>query len=269
MTKAAFHFSRKQLLIPYALFLALFVIVPIGVILYYAFTAPTGEFTFSNFGKFFSETGYVTTLLYSVFLGVATTALCLAIGYPVAYFLANSKYNKNAILILLFVMPMWINFVLRATALRELFYMLGFRGKSGAFFKVLAGMVYDFLPFMILPLYTTMVKMDKSCIEASYDLGANGLTTFFKTVIPLSMPGVVSGVTMVFMPTMTCYVISDIFSEYTFSVLGKLIEDRYAYSAWNFASAISIILLVIIGIVMLITNKFADKETNVRGGGLW
>ncbi len=267
--KGALRFSRKQLLIPYALFLVLFVIAPICVILYYAFTAPTGSFTFANFGKFFSETGYVTTLLYSVLLGVCTTALCLLIGYPISYFLANSKYNKNIILVLLFIMPMWINFVLRATALRELFYMMGFRGKQGAFFKVLIGMVYDYLPFMILPLYTTMIKMDKSCIEASYDLGANGFVTFFKTVIPLSMPGIVSGITMVFMPTMTCYVISDIFSEYTFSVLGKLIEERYAFNEWNFASAISMILLAIIGIVMFFTRKFGDKDTNVRGGGLW
>ncbi len=263
-------FSRKQLCIPYTLFLVLFVIIPILVIVYYAFTdKSTGAFTLNNFIRFFSDNTQLTTLLSSIGLGLLTTLLCLVIGYPVAYLLSNSKYNKNTILILLFVMPMWINFVMRAAALRELLYMLGLRGSNMSFFKTLVGMVYDFLPFMILPLYTTMVKMDKSVIEAAADLGANNAQVFVKAVIPLSMPGIVSGITMVFMPTMTCYVVSDIMSERSFEVLGTLI-DRNFMDNWNVASAIAIILLVIIGLGMIITNKFGDDSSvEARGGGLW
>ncbi len=260
--------SRKQLCIPYALFLAVFVLLPILIIVYYAFTDSKGTISFQNFIDFFTNSTSLMTLLSSIGLGALTTVLCILIGYPVAYILSNSKYNKNTILVLLFVMPMWINFVMRASALREIFNWLGMGGNNMVFFKVLVGMVMDFLPFMILPLYTTMLKMDRSVLEAAADLGANNRQVFFKAVVPLSLPGVVSGITMVFMPTMTCYVISDMLSERSFEVLGNLIERNFVDN-WNLASAIAIVLLVIIGIGMLITNKFGDGSAEARGGGLW
>ena len=260
--------SRKNLVIPYALFLALFVVAPLLVILYLSFTDSNGAFTFGNFAKFFGDPTYITTFLYSLAIAVLTTLLCLLLAYPVAYILARSKWNKKMILVLLFVMPMWINFVLRIAALRELLNLLGLVGQSTGFLKTVIGMVYDFLPFMILPLYTTLIKMDKSVLEAASDLGANNMQVFFKAVVPLSLPGIVSGITMVFMPSMTCYVVSDVLSERTFEVLGNLIERNYMDN-WNFASAIGIVLLVIIGVVMLFTYRFEDHDVNARGGGLW
>ena len=189
------RFSRKTLGIPYAVFLVCFVIIPMLVIVFYAFTDDEMHFSFVNFGKFFSDPTKLSTIVYSLVIALLTTAVTLVIAYPVAYILARSKMQKKYILLLLFVTPMWINFVLRVNALREILAWAGMLGEAN-YFNTILGMVYDFLPFMILPLYTTLSKIDGSLYEASADLGGNSFTTFTRVTVPLSMPGVLSGMTM-------------------------------------------------------------------------
>ena len=260
-------FKRSQLAIPYALFLILFVILPLLLIVYYAFTNKDGNLSFANFISFFSDRSKINTLVISIVIGVLTTVICLLIGYPIAYLLANKKYNKSKILVLLFVMPMWINFVLRTAATRDLLNAIGINGGETPYFAVLIGMVYNFLPFVILPLYSTMLKLDKSVVEASADLGAKPYQTFIKTIIPMTMPGIISASTMVFMPTMSSFVISDVLGERKIQLLGNLIDLNFNQSQWNNGSTIAVIMLIILGISMLLT-KNVKKEDNARGG-LW
>lgn len=263
--------SRKNLALPYGLFLVLFVVFPLLLILFYAFTDNvTGAFTLNNFIGFFSSSSAISTLFLSFALAALTTALCLLIGYPVAYILSKSKASESSILLMLFIMPMWINFVLRASAMKELLTLLGMVSNENSFINTLIGMVYDFLPFMILPLYTTLIKLDKSVLEAASDLGANPATVFTKVTVPLSMPGIVSGITMVFMPTMTCYVISDTLGLGNVTIIGKMIEDNFGTANnWNRGSAIAFILLLIIFMFMLVTGGFKNEEGSARGTGLW
>ena len=260
------RFSRKQLVIPYDLFLILFVILPLLLIVYYAFTIDN-HFSFVNFGKFFTDATKINTLLISLVIGALNTIICLLIGYPIAYLLANKKYNSNKVIVMLFIMPMWINFVLRTAATRDLLTAIGIKGGNMPYLAVMIGMVYNYLPFVILPLYSTMLKMDKSVIEASSDLGAKPYQTFIKTIIPMSMPGIISAATMVFMPTMSSFVISDILGERKIQLLGNLIDLNFNHSLWNNGSTIALIMLVIIGISMLFTRN-VKKEGHTRGG-LW
>ena len=164
-------------------------------------------------------------------------------------------------------MPMWINFVLRTAATRDLLNAIGINGGETPYFAVLIGMVYNFLPFVILPLYSTMLKLDKSVVEASADLGAKPYQTFIKTIIPMTMPGIISASTMVFMPTMSSFVISDVLGERKIQLLGNLIDLNFNQSQWNNGSTIAVIMLIILGISMLLT-KNVKKEDNARGG-LW
>ncbi|MBQ3115763.1 MAG: ABC transporter permease [Clostridia bacterium] len=257
-------FSRKQLCIPYGLFLVLFVVFPLLLIVFYAFTDADGGISFDNFARFFTNTTTLSTLLISMLLALATTIICIILAYPVAYILAKSKLNKGGTLLMLFIMPMWINFVLRAMAMKDLLTLLGiFRFNN--YLNVIIGMVYDYLPFMILPIYTVLVKMDKSYVEASKDLGASSFQTFRKVTLPLSMSGIASGATMVFMPTMTCYVISDTFGNGLVTIIGKLIDEQFTtFQNWNFGSAMALVLLVIMVISMWITGSF-KSENNARG----
>jgi spermidine/putrescine transport system permease protein len=184
----------------------------------------------------------------------------------VAYILANSNLNKGGTLLLLFIMPMWINFVLRAMAMKDLLTIIGLFGRNN-YVNVIIGMVYDYLPFMILPIYTVLSRMDKSYIEAGKDLGASSFKTFTKVTLPLSMPGIASGITMVFMPTMTCYVISDTFGNGLITIIGKLIDEQFTtFQNWNFGSAMAMILLVIMLVSMWITGAFKNEDT--RGTNL-
>ena len=260
-------FSRKYLSVPYGLFLILFVVLPFLLILYYAFTSKTGNFSFENFVDFFSNPTSVSTLFISFIIAIITTGLCILICYPVAYILSKMKAKKGFILLLLFIMPMWINFVLRAMAMKEVMTLLGIFAKSDAFnfINTIIGMVYDFLPFMILPLYSILIKQDKSLIEASYDLGATKAQTFRKVVLPLSLPGIVSGSTMVFLPSMSAYVISDTFGNGKITIIGKLIEEQFGTGAnWNAGSAIAIILLTIMFACTFLCGGF-NEESNTRG----
>jgi spermidine/putrescine transport system permease protein len=164
-------------------------------------------------------------------------------------------------------MPMWINFVLRTAATRDLLYWLGINGGNYPYLATMIGMVYNYLPFTILPLYSQMLKMDKSLIEASYDLGANKVQTFFKTQIPLTMPGIISGAMMVFMPTMSSFVISDVMGERKIQLIGNTIQFNFDQMRWHEGSFIALVMLIIIGISMLLTRN-VKTEPNARGG-LW
>ena len=261
-----FGFSRKQLCIPYGLFLALFVVIPLILIVFYAFTDADGGISVNNFIRFFTNPTTITTMIISVLLALATTVVCVLLAYPLAYILARSNLNKNGTLLMLFIAPMWINFVLRAMAMKDLLTLIGVFGFNN-YLNVVIGMVYDYLPFMILPIYTVLIKMDKSLIEASQDLGASSFHTFRKVTFPLSVSGIASGVTMVFMPTMTCYVISDTFGNGLITIVGKLIDEQFTtFQNWNFGSAMAMVLLVVMLLSMWITGAFKSEDT--RGTNL-
>ena len=264
-------FKRSQLCIPYGLFLSVFVIFPLFLIIYYAFTSKTGAFSFDNFVAFFTETTNISTLIISIFVSFVVTLICLLISYPVAYILSRLKNSNLAfVLLLLFILPTWLNFVLRAMAMKELLSFIGVPLGSVA---SIIGLVYDFMPFMIMPLYSTLIKMDKSFEEAASDLGASKVKVFTSVTLPLSMPGIISGVTMVFLPVMSCYVITDTFSGSTgFSLIGKLIAKCFlgengAPIQINEGAAISLIMLVIMVVTMLLTGGFKNSE-NARGTNL-
>ena len=253
-------FSRKQLGIPYGVFMLFFVVLPLLLIVLYAFTVETHE-----------PTTNIRAIYVSFGLAIITTVICLLVAYPVAYILARSKMKWKNVVLMLFILPMWINFVLRTAAMKELLFKIGlYKSSKLSMVNTVIGMVYDYLPFTILPLYTVLIKLDKNLLEASQDLGASSVQTFFKVVVPLSAPGIVSAITMVLLPTTTSYVVSDTLGNGNVTIIGKLIEDQFSTMFdWHAGSAIAMILLVLIFITMLITRKFSDEEVNTRGGGLW
>lgn len=260
------RFNRKQLCIPYAVFLALFVIAPLFVIAYYAFTDGQGKISFENFTNFFLNTNTLGTLLYSFALAIVTTLVCLLIAYPTAYILARSNLKKKHVLLMLFVLPMWINSLLRTYAVKIVLYMLEI---TNAWVSVTIGMVYDFFPFMLLPLYSVLSGMDKSLIEASQDLGASPLKTLIKVRLPLSLPGIVSGVLMVFMPTVSTFAISDVLGDTSTYMFGNIINQWFANSGgWNIGSAYSFLLLVLIALTVLLANKITKGQVTEVGGVL-
>lgn len=239
------RFSRKKLCIPYVAFLIFFVIAPLLVVFYYAFTNGQGEFTLSNLAGFFTDSNTIGTLCYSLVIALTTTVVCLVIAYPVAYILARSNMKRKSVMLLIFITPMWINFTLRIAALKEILTFI--EGNLA------------FHPFMILPLYNTISKLDKNLLEAAGDLGANACQTFIKVTLPLSVPGIISGVTMVFLPAMTNYVVLDMLYNSTY-IMGSLIGSYFHAYNWNSGSMISIVLLVIILIITIATNGFSEEE---------
>ena len=263
MTKI--NFSRKQLCIPYAVFLVAFVVLPMLLILYYAFTGTDGRITFANFLNFFTSRAKLSTLLMSFTIAIITTAICLLVAYPVAYLLARSKFKRKNVLLMLFIMPMWINFSLRITALKEILTWLEGNLAYHPFLNTVLGMSYDFLPFMILPIYTTISKLDGALLEAARDLGAGELQAFLRVTLPLSLPGIMSGVSMVFLPAMTNYVVLDMLYNSTY-IMGSLIGSYFAAYNWNGGSMIALILLGIICLFTLLTG--GAEEENTRGGAL-
>ncbi len=272
--KRFFTLQRKYLSIPYIVFLVLFIIVPIGIVLFYAFTYEytdpvTGVKFISASGQaflnFFTSWSKWNVLFVSLFIATLTTLICLLIGFPLAYFLADKKVNKNAVLVTLFIAPMWINFVLRTGATRDLLTWMGINGGNHPYVATLIGMVQNYLPFVILPLYTTMLKLDKSQIEAAKDLGANPAQVFTKNILPQAFPGIVSACLMTFMPTMSSYVISDVLSEGKITLFGNYIELEFTNKAWHDGSFMALVMLVFIGLTMLISQK-SSKEGKKEGG---
>lgn len=282
-TKTKPHFSRKLLAIPYGLFLAFFVLIPLLIIVYYAFTDDNGKFTTEYVRLFFNDGGdgffgffksyTFKTIMRSLFISTMSTLLCLFIAYPVAYIIAKCKLKNKSVLLLLFVVPMWINFVLRINALKELFVWMGTYNRSDTWnmINTIIGMVYDFLPFMILPIYTTIIKIDNSYLEAARDLGATGARAFVKVTLPLSKAGIISGVSMVFLPSMTNYVVSNYLTFRNVKIIGKLIDDYFMGDLWHDGSFIALVLLLFMFLVTWLTGGFkADSETvGTRGTALW
>ena len=252
------RFERKHLAIPYAVYMILFVVMPLLVVLYYGFTDGNGHISFDNFVFFFSNSKTIGTLIYSVFIAVVVTCVCLLLAYPVAFILAKGEYSRKHSFLMVFVLPMWINFTLRITALKEILTLMEGNLAYYPFLNTIIGMVYDFLPFMIMPLYNSLTKLDKSMIEASRDLGADAVRTFLRVVLPLSIPGIVSGITMVFLPAMTNYVVLDMVYNSTY-IMGSLIGSYFSSYDWNNGSLISAILLMLIGLFTVGAERFAKN----------
>lgn len=260
--------SRKNLAIPYFIFLILFILIPILIIVFYAFTDAEGYFSFEALVTFFSNYTKLNVLLVSLLIGLFNTILCLLIGYPIAYILSNKKFNKNYVLVMLFVMPMWINFVLRTGATRDLLNWIGLNTGSYPIIATMIGMVSNYLPFTILPLYSTMLKLDQSQIEAASDLGCNPFQVFTKSIIPQTIPGIVSAAMMVFMPTMSSYVISDTLSEGKITLFGNSIYLSFTNSDWNGGSFMALVMLIIVFISMIFSHKFDRNNQEGRSSDL-
>ncbi len=256
--------SRRTWAWPYVLFMVLFVVLPLLLILFYAFTDAAGNFTIQNFIQFFTTSEALNTFIYSLAIALITTIICLLIGYPAAYIMASSEFSTPKVMAMLFILPMWINFLLRTVATVELFHFVGLPLGEGA---LLFGMVYDFLPFMIYPIYNTIQKMDRSYIEAAEDLGANKLHVFGKVILPLSLPGIYSGIVMVFMPTVSTFAIAELLTHNKITLFGSLIQRSFGeggIAMWNYGAALSIIMLIIIGLTSFFGND--DSDDAQRGG---
>ncbi len=251
--------KRSSWALPYFIFLLLFVALPLILVMVYAFQDGSGHFTLSNITKFFSDSDALGTFALSLEVAVENTLICILLGYPAAWILANKEYNRSAVTIVLFILPMWINALMRTLATTELFNMLGVTLGKGT---LLYGMVYDYLPFMIYPIYNVLNKMDKSYAEAAQDLGATPWKVFWKVVLPLSMPGVASGVLMVFMPTVSTFAISEFLTNNKIKLFGTIIQENINSSMWNYGAALSLMMLIIIGI----TSLFQGKDKEVEGG---
>lgn len=260
MKLTRFFSSRKSWTIPYILFAAVFVVLPLLLIVVFAFTDEDGMFTLYNFRKFMAHAEDVNTFVYSIGIAAITTAICILLGYPAAYILSRSKARYATTVVMLFILPMWVNILVRTLATVALFDFADFPLGEGA---LLFGMVYNFIPFMIYPIYNTLAKMDKSYIEAAEDLGASPLQVFVKTILPLSMPGVVSGVLMVFMPTISTFAISELLTMNNIKLFGTSIQENINNSMWNYGAALSLIMLFLIGASTLFASDNNDGE---KGG---
>ncbi len=257
--KFKFRFSRKVFAYPYMLFLLLFVVTPLVIILINAFLV-NGQLSFQNFADFFTNTSGLRVLMNSLIIGLVTTVICLAIGYPCAYLLA--KYHaSDKVLVLLFILPMWVNFLIRTLSTKAIFIALNVElGME----TVLFGMVYNYLPFMILPLHTTLVSIDHSYIEAAEDLGADKTDVILKTVIPLSVPGIISGITMVFIPTISTFAISELLSNRQIYLFGDSINTKFTVAQdFGVGSVMSLVMLVIVIAANVITSLL-NKDDSVR-----
>ncbi|MDD3049157.1 MAG: ABC transporter permease [Bacilli bacterium] len=269
--------AYKRLLQPYVVWIALFLVVPMLLIVVYAFTKQgndvlTLQFTFDNFIRFFQDEIFIGVLITSLRIALITTIICIILGYPVAYLIARMNIKKSAFFILLITLPMWINMLVRTYA------WIGILSDNGVInnlltyfgmpkvkllhteFAVILGMVYNFIPFMILQIQSSLAKLDKSLLEAANDLGANRLQTFIKVILPLSLPGVISGITLVFLPAVSSFFIPKLLGGGSQLLVGNLIENYFITTGdWNFGSAISLIMAVIIMLSMYLTKK-VDKE---------
>ena len=252
--------KRSSWSIPYQVFLIIFVVLPLVLIAIYAFQDGSGKFTFANITRFFTDSDSLGTFALSLEVAIENTAICLLLGYPAAWILANKNLNRSAVTIVLFILPMWINALMRTLATAELFNIFGITLGKGT---LIYGMVYDYLPFMIYPIYNTLNKMDKSYAEAAEDLGAKPWQVFMKVTVPLSMPGVMSGILMVFMPTVSTFAISEFLTNNKIKLFGTIIQENINSSMWNYGAALAFIMLIIIGITTLFNRE--DEQAAERG----
>ena len=268
---------------PYVVWSAIFIVIPLLLIVFFSFTSKVdGRFVFSfeNFQRLF-EPIYFTVFIRSIWLAVLSTVLCLILGYPIAYIISKLPIKRRNMLILLFILPMWMNFLLRTYAWMAILgrdglinTLLGYIGigpikmlyTDGA---ILLGMVYNFLPFMVIPIYTVLIKIDKNLVNAAYDLGANKAQAFRKVILPLSIPGIISGITMVFMPAVSNFVIPNLLGGGKYMLVGNLIEQQFTtIGNWNFGSALSIFMMILILISMAFMSK-CEKNGKEGGKQLW
>ena len=266
---------RGSLSLPFFIFMLFFVVVPLILIVYFSLTDDQGHIYLDNWRLIFTSPDKWKTIRLTFEIAILTTVICILIAYPIAFILSNKKFNKNKILVYFFVLPMWVNFVVRTMALRdmanEMFDKL-FNFQLTAKYPVagtVVGMVYDYLPFAILPLYNQMLKMDKNQIEAAADLGANPVVVFFKVILPMTVPGIIAAATMTFMPTMSSYVVADQMGNGKVFIIGSLIEN-YVNTIHdnNAASILSLVMLFIIGL-SLVAEKFFSKKDEDRKVGIW
>ena len=273
----------SHLAIPYVIWMALFVVAPIIMVVIYAFSAADGGFTLANFAKMGT---YAVVFTRSFKLALIATLICLLIGYPLAYIMSKEGPRFQRVAMVLIMLPMWMNFLLRTYSwmsilennglLNQLFQKIGLIalynnlfGTDLQFFRmmntqgaVVLGMVYNYLPFMILPIYSVIIKLDPSLLEAARDLGANTFNVFRRVILPLSLPGVLSGITMVFVPSVSTFAISKMLGGGTELLLGDLIEQQFLGGAYNpyLGAAISLVMMIIVVICMAVMNRFGEGE---------
>ncbi len=253
-------FSRRRTLsLPYAIFLGIMVVVPLLLIIFYAFQSKEGGFSMENFVRFINQPEAANTFIYSIGIALITTLICIVLGYPAAYILSRINASLAKVVVLLFILPMWVNVLVRTLATVALFDFMRLPLGEGA---LIFGMVYNFLPFMIYPIYNVLQKMDRSLIEAAEDLGATPRQVFARVVFPLSVPGIVSGVMMVFMPTISTFAISELLTMNNIKLFGTTIQENINNGMWNYGAALSLIMLVIIGITSLFTDSSDDAAAN-------
>lgn len=258
----SFMGRRKNWVIPYMIYLAFFVLVPLILIVVYAFSNDQSQFTFNNFSKFWNQPEAMHTFVYSVGVALITTLLCLVLGYPAAYILSRMESNRSKLLVLLFILPMWINFLIRTLATVALFDFLRIPLGEGSLYF---GMVYNFLPFMIYPIYNNLKKTDQNLIEAAQDLGANPRQVFFRTILPLSMPGISSGIMMVFMPVISTFAIAELLTINNIKLFGTTLQENIYNGMWNYGAALSLVMLLMIGVTSLL-NGDGNAKASEEGG---
>ena len=265
---------KKLISAPYILWMAVFIIVPLLMVAYFAFTTDTGEFTLDNLA---AVSQYSNIFIRSIWLAAISTVICLIIAYPLAIILARTDKSYQSTILMIVMLPMWMNFLLRTYAWMTLLgnngLINGFLGLIGIAPQkllntqgaIVLGMVYNYLPYMILPLYTVIEKIDNSVIEAAQDLGCNSARTMLKVILPLSMPGIMSGITMVFVPAISTFIISRMLGGGSNLLIGDLIEMQFLGNSYNpnLGAAISLVLMVIILLIMTILIQFDDDEDRV------
>ena len=277
--------SKKLLSFPYLLWMAGFTIIPLGLILYFGLTDKSGAFTLANVAAI-ATPEHAKALGLSLALSLAATLLCLLFAYPLAMILRSRGISGSTFIVFIFILPMWMNFLLRTYSwmsilennglLNQVFQKTGllrlYNGLFGTnldYFPmmntqgaVVLGMVYNYLPFMILPIYSVIVKLDGSLVEAARDLGADGFNVFRRVILPLSLPGVLSGITMVFVPSVSTFAISKMLGGGTELLLGDLIEQQFLGGAYNpqLGAAISLVMMVIVVVCMVVMNRFGEGE---------
>ncbi|TCL59864.1 spermidine/putrescine transport system permease protein [Kineothrix alysoides] len=263
--------SQRLLSSPYIAWAVIFIIIPLCMVFYYGLTDKTGTFTLKNVTAIMSAE-HAKALWLSLGLSLISTVICFFIAYPLAMILANMNVNQHNFIVLIFILPMWMNFLLRTLAWQTLLEKTGVINNVLAIlhlpslniintpYAIVLGMVYNFLPFMVLPLYNALVKIDPNVINAAKDLGANKLQTFFKITFPLSVPGVISGITMVFIPALTTFVISNLLGGSKILLIGNVIEESFTQAGnWHLGSGLSIVLMIFI-IVNMVASAIFDKD---------
>ena len=263
--------KNKWLSAPYTLWSAVFIIIPLCMIFYYGLTDKTGAFTIENITAI-ATAEHAKALRLSLLLSLISTVICFLLAYPLAMILANMKVSQHSFIILIFILPMWMNFLLRTLAWQTLLEKNGVINHVLSFFHlpalkiintpaaIILGMVYNFLPFMVLPLYNALAKIDTNVINAAHDLGANHFYTFIRIILPLSIPGIISGITMVFIPALTTFVISSLLGGGKLLLIGDVIEQEFTRTSnWHLGSGLSMVLMLFIVVNMILSAIF-DKE---------